>query len=238
MKFSQGTIESLQSYVYVLLDPRDAKIFYVGKGIGSRVFDHVRRALNDVEAKSLKYDTIREIEATKLSVEHFIIRHGMDEKSAFEVEAALIDALSLQGLTNIALGHGSELFGIRRAGDIEALYSVDALDTDQSVILININRLFNRTMSDHQVYEATRASWVVGPRRENAKYVVATYRGITRAVYEVDHWYPVSDGASARWAFVKKTSKISDDVLANLMNKSVRALFSKGAANPIRYVNC
>lgn len=238
MKFSQGTIESLQSYVYVLLDPRDSKIFYVGKGIGNRVFDHVQRALDEVEARSLKYDTIRQIESTKLNVGHFIVRHGMDEKAAFEVEAALIDALSLQGLTNIALGHGSELFGIRKAGDIEALYAVDALETDQSMILININRLFTRTMSDEQMYEATRASWVVGLRREKARYVVATYRGITRAVYEVDHWYPVSDGARARWAFVKKTSKISDGVLANLMNKSVTALFSKGAANPIRYVNC
>lgn len=36
--FSQKTQEELKSYVYILIDPRDNKIFYVGKGYGNRVF--------------------------------------------------------------------------------------------------------------------------------------------------------------------------------------------------------
>ena len=33
-RFSNKTIEKLQYYVYALIDPRDKKIFYIGKGKG------------------------------------------------------------------------------------------------------------------------------------------------------------------------------------------------------------
>lgn len=33
-----------QYYVYVLVDPRDGAIFYVGKGLGDRMFNHNRCA--------------------------------------------------------------------------------------------------------------------------------------------------------------------------------------------------
>jgi hypothetical protein len=32
--------DSLAYYVYLLIDPRDGKVFYVGKGKGGRCFDH------------------------------------------------------------------------------------------------------------------------------------------------------------------------------------------------------
>lgn len=38
--FKQSVKEALNFYVYALVDPRDKKIFYVGKGSGDRVFQH------------------------------------------------------------------------------------------------------------------------------------------------------------------------------------------------------
>ena len=44
-QFSQKVQEELKCYVYCLVDPRDRKIFYIGKGVGNRVFAHAYAAL-------------------------------------------------------------------------------------------------------------------------------------------------------------------------------------------------
>lgn len=43
---------------------------------------------------------------------HVIVRYGMDEKTAFEVESAVID--STPGLTNIQSGHSQTTRFLRR----------------------------------------------------------------------------------------------------------------------------
>jgi uncharacterized protein len=93
-------------YVYRLIDPRNGETFYVGKGRGNRVFVHVHAA-DGLEGDDLenKVKRIRQIQNAGLEVAHVIHRHGLDERSAFEVEAALIDAYP--GLTNVAGGSGA-----------------------------------------------------------------------------------------------------------------------------------
>lgn len=54
--FKQSVIEGLRYYVYVLVDPRDNRIFYVGKGTGNRVYQHAQAALVD-DCQSLKLST-------------------------------------------------------------------------------------------------------------------------------------------------------------------------------------
>ena len=46
--FDQKTISALGYYVYMLIDPRNDQPFYVGKGQGNRVFQHV------IDAKTRK----------------------------------------------------------------------------------------------------------------------------------------------------------------------------------------
>jgi len=74
MEFKQSVIEALQYYVYCLVDPRNKKIFYIGKGVGNRMFNHVAYAL-DENNESLKIDTIRDIHKTGMEVSYYIVRH-------------------------------------------------------------------------------------------------------------------------------------------------------------------
>jgi len=64
-RLSQSTIEKLGYYVYALIDPRNKKVFYVGKGKGNRIYAHVE-ASESIDTKEIeKIKTIREIRAIR-----------------------------------------------------------------------------------------------------------------------------------------------------------------------------
>ncbi len=115
--FPADVARELKTNVYRLIDPRNGETFYVGKGQGDRVFSHIRAEQN-LEGDDLdnKIKRIREILLAGFEVAHVIHRHGMDDKTAFEVEAALIDAYP--GLTNIVGGAGSRDYGAMHAKEI------------------------------------------------------------------------------------------------------------------------
>lgn len=230
--FEQSVIEQIGYYVYFLRDPNNNEVFYIGKGKDNRVFDHVLCSLND-EEDSYKMERIRNIQETGKSVEHFILRHGLSEASAFEVEAAIIDFIGISNLSNIQSGHHSNDFGIKTTNEVSVMYSAEPLDTKENILLININRLFDRTMTASEIYEATRKSWRVSVRRNLAEFAVATYGGLTREVYKINNWYEVEDG---RWAF---NGDLADsEIQRRLRYKSIKNYSTKGAANPVRYINC
>ena len=96
-EFSQAVCEKIENYVYILKDPRTSLIFYIGKGVGNRVFQHVNCVIENSN-ESDKLNLIREILNDKLEVEHYILRHGLTKEQAFEIESACIDLLGLENL--------------------------------------------------------------------------------------------------------------------------------------------
>lgn len=94
----------MRFYVYDLIDPRDGKVFYVGKGTGNRIDQHEREAR--AGRVSRKCDRIRDIEAEGLSVIKKRVRSFADEQDAFDFEADRIDEIGLHNLTNVAPGGG------------------------------------------------------------------------------------------------------------------------------------
>jgi hypothetical protein len=182
--FSPEVCEQLRVYVYRLIDPRNGETFYVGKGIGNRVFAHIKAEL-DSDDPGDKLKRIHEIRNTGFEVAHVIHRHNLDNKTAFEVEAALIDAYP--GLTNEVIGAGSNEFGAMHAQEVIEKYQAETAVFDDPVVLINVNR----SASGNSLYEATRYAWKISPKKaRRAKYVIAVSQGITRAVFVATKWLP------------------------------------------------
>ena len=46
-EFPRFVIEKLDYYVYLLIDPETNQVFYVGKGVGNRIFAHINAAISD-----------------------------------------------------------------------------------------------------------------------------------------------------------------------------------------------
>lgn len=239
MNFSEPTKQVLRYYVYALVDPRDSKIFYIGKGIGDRAFAHAREAAEN-DSQTDKLDKIRSILDSGLNVNIYILRHGMTEPESFLVESVIIDLFNYKeldvkpNLTNIVAGHYQSAFGIKTAEEIESIYSREPLDSnnvEHELITININRAIEKGDS---YYNATRKSWKLSQRRANkARYILSEHRGVIVAIFETNSngWVSSPDNIG-RYEF--EGNSVEDSYIIDLyMNKRITK--GKGQANPIRY---
>jgi hypothetical protein len=237
--FSQATLEKLGSYVYCLgykTEPfGDFRPFYIGKGVGNRVFAHVAGALKDEEDASDKNELIRKLTAQGIEIKHYIIRHGMSEREALSVECALIDFVGIENLTNQVSGHGSSETGMMTVGDIETLYAAKPADIVHPVMIININKAYRSDMDATEIYEATRKAWKVGQRRDKAKYALAAYKGICRGVFKIQQWKEIAE-TGGRQGFDGDVAEPS--ICESYLDHSLEAYIVQGAQNPIKYVNC
>lgn len=227
-EFSNAVCERIGYYVYILKDPRNDTIFYAGKGKENRLFQHVQCALENATDND-KYNLIREILKDGKEVEHFILRHGLEEKLSLEIESTIIDLLGIENLTNSVKGHDTWERGLKTIDEVFQHYDAKAVTFDEPCIIININRLYTRGISAQKLYDSTRASWFVGTKRDRAKYAIASYRGLVREVYEIEKWQPNGD----RWEFI---GKVAEDVIRDkYLNQSLENYIKKGGQNPIRY---
>jgi hypothetical protein len=249
--FPPEVAKQLDFYVYRLIDPRNGETFYVGKGKGNRVFAHAagqqdelakeQTSKNENESSILsdKMTRIYEIQNSGLTVQHVIHRHGLDSKTAFEVEAALIEAYP--AVTNIAGGHGSVDRGVAHSSEIIRRYMAeDAVIDDPAVEII-----VRRSATEKNLYDATRFAWRVGQARANkAKIALAVENGLIIGVFEIDEWLPANhknfpglthpNVDSSRFGFVGREAAQHFQEKYRMKKVEPRA---RGAANPIRYHN-
>lgn len=237
-KISQTTVEQLKHYVYMLIDPRDNRPFYIGKGVGDRVNNHQEWALKHELDQTKKLDRIREIIAEGYEVHQVIVRHGMTMATAFEVESALIDFIGMNNLTNIVSGHYSADRGIMTLKDIELKYQAEPAEFDDPALLINVNRLYHPDISAEELYEVTRKHWVVDINKvRKIPIVCATFLGIIREVYEATDWHESPEEhnhPNKRSYFDGKVASL--EIRNKYIDKSIINYWKKGSQNPIKYV--
>jgi hypothetical protein len=102
-------------YVYVLIDPRDGKPFYVGKGTGDRMHNHESMVRRGAVDNANKCQRIREIIESGASVEYLVSADFFDEQAAYAHEAELIAEYG-EMLTNISHGRQDRNEWVRESG--------------------------------------------------------------------------------------------------------------------------
>jgi hypothetical protein len=223
--------DQLGFYVYALRDPRDNKIFYVGKGIKDRILQHQMEADETPESQSLKLKTIAEIRSAGFEVEHYFLRFGIEtEDEAYAAEQAVIDAIYLNGseLTNLVKGHNSNSQGLARIDEIVERFGAPlAPAINEAIILVMIPVLWDKNTTPEQLYQATRGHWynVAQDARNKAKLVIGVSSDIIRSAYWVDEWKPSSGpGMGKRWEFDGRVATEYQHLLGtripNAFNKS------------------
>lgn len=245
--FSNTVCEKIGNYVYRLIDPRNGETFYVGKGRGNRVFNHVSEQIPaDAEDGSApKLERIRAIHRAGLEVIHIIHRHEIPETAIDDVEAALIDAYA--GLTNLQGGYNSSSAGPMHASEIIQKYDLPELEAEppHKLLLLNINGTFDAS-GGTDYYEETRMAWRVSlDKAQKADYVLAVVRGVVKQVFVVEKWLPVMpetfpgySGGEGRYGFIGHIAPPEIlDYYVGQHGKRISNPDMKHSQNPVRYWN-
>lgn len=246
-RFPRGIADELGFYVYIYINPLTTKIFYVGKGKNNRCFDHLEET-----GEKEKHRVIQEIRDAGKQPDIEILAHGLSEREALIVEAAAIDLLERDNLTNEVHGWGSREFGRYSVEEIAALYCATPANirAQDKVILIRINRLYYSGISREELYEVTRGVWalsLVNLRARQVQYAFAVFDNVVREVYEIQMWFsagrtayfhrePEDVNVDGRVEFVGRIAP--EDIRKRYLFKSVGEYFVKGSSNPVRFVNC
>ena len=259
--FSEKAIDHLNGfYVYALIDPRNNQVFYIGKGIGNRVFSHEIESGKSPQSEKAKLQKIRDIEKSGHEVKRVIVNWGMTESEAFAAEATLINLmsyLSADALTNIVAGH--HVHEALSVEDFEIMHGAEHLrpeDIQHSIMVIKINKLYHRDMSAKDLYDVVRGNWrasLNSIQKRKVEYVFGVYNQLIVAVYKPDEWHYVHemidvpraeelDAETLEWGkdrvhFICKDYESLDNNQEFYLHKSIADLkVNQVSQNPISYL--
>jgi hypothetical protein len=264
VRFSPATVEAIRFYVYALADSDD-RIFYVGKGQGNRVFDHVEEVRqlvgndpdgllcqpeaddSDESGMGLKRHRIAELLRAETPPRMYIIREGLTPEQALLVEAVLISVLDWQldeALTNQVAGHGTARFGLKTVEELEAtkgepfrLTNLPNLAESEEVIAININRRWAEVVAGKStLLDVSKGRWKLSKQRASrCRYAIIHANGIVRGVFKVKEWQ--GPDSEGRFTFVPDhEAPLQGEGLSQKNASSLFGTAGSGSQNPIRYV--
>ena len=236
--FPPGVAAKLGTYVYLLVDPRSGRPFYVGSGRGDRCHRHVSaaRVREPSDATPSKYpllERIREAEADGRTVRVEILRHGLTPAEADLVETSVADALGLEHATGLDYQRGP-------AVDVGAGLAKRAkFKRSHQVVLLRVGP--HGTPSD---YERVRHGWRIARRwvdinsPRSPQWAVVVAGDLVDAVYRIERWglSTLAPGSGVdRFSFVGAPAPDLDDRYAG---RSVSAYLGRGTPSAVTYVWC
>lgn len=241
--FDQGILDVLKGYIYALRDPRDKKVFYVGKAGGKenqgndrvqRHFEEARAAMNKpCVNQSAKVRRILDIWAADEEVEWFIVRHGLENTEClFHIEAALIDILaeSQNGpALNDQNGHYAVDHGLLMPEDVlaKAAQGVDPTCSSIKDVPVFLFPIQNAVRAGANYYDATRRAWKLSSKWSNHTsrcIAVGLVGGISKCAYVFDKWNKINN--SDRWEF-SSIEPAPQCIQTELVNKNFRSILSR-----------
>lgn len=196
-EFTPETARKLGYYVYALIDPRKKKsdlrrVFYVGKGVGSRCFDHAREKIGRRTADdepNPKLELIRSIRASTGAPPLIeIICHGLTNADAGRVEAILIKMLRTDG--NLVGGQSGNDYCLT-VKEVEGMYANPLQESELGTIalLVSLNGGANLPpfpdIKEGELACRTMRYWRVSAKRAaQVDYVFGVYQQLVRCVFK------------------------------------------------------
>jgi hypothetical protein len=198
--------------------PRNDLIFYVGKASSNnRAFEHLKTR-DEKGLRGSKNALIDEIKNSGFKPRVDIIRHGLaDADTAFEVEAAVIDVLGLENLTNEVSGHNIER-GYQSSDTLSRLYGAEEItvsELETNAIVFYLNTSYYPQINAQELYDSTRQYWRVSLQKVNSHddegnllypLALAVVNGIIVAAYDIVQWF------EAGTTFSKRTLERNDKI--------------------------
>ena len=250
--FSSKIIEEIGYYVYALVNPKNKNIFYIGKGSGNRCFQHLK---NNPKGNIKISKTLRGLKDENFIPSIDILRYGLSEAGALDVEAGIIDSIGLQNLTNEVRGHNIEK-GRIKADDLNRLLGGKTLNIEEikdNIILFFPHKALEK---GHETYDSTRQFWAISESRMKNKpdsedlfykYAFGMQGNFVLDVYEIIKWFPAgttissrpfNDDQKTRWEFIGKNIPLATEKLYKNKRLLENKQSLKASQRGFRYLNC
>ena len=131
-----------------------------------------------------------------------------------------------------ATGHHS--VGAMSAEEFERIHGAEELretDIRHKILVIKINKLYQRGMDEDVLYDAVRGVWRASRNRvRTVDYVFGVYNSLIVAVYKPTQWYVCKEAAERR--------PRQDEAQQFYLHKSIAGIkLNQSAQNPITYLN-
>ena len=245
-KFPANIHKQILNYIYAIYDPREVLPFYVGRGVGDRVFSHLKDSHNQ-EVDS-KISTLRN---QGLEPVIKILIHGLNSKQARAAETVAIAMLGKDNLANKVLGSKTSLTNVSPEELIHHYNAKEVLIKHKAILIVR--NPWNPNQPERIHYDRTRSAWRLGKKKDFAEYAFLVHQAVVKRVYTIAGWYP--DGSTFhtrnnpdpnnehyktgyenrnRYEFVGRLLHPEDELAKLYVGKSVKR-YLRGTGSAIHY---